>query len=251
MKDPRNDDTLLALFEDGERAAAAAERLRVTGVPDEVVVERAGAGRSAVTENPSPLTQRLPVGLLLGAVGGLTLEATMLPIPGAGPLLTGGVATAALVGGSAGAAATALWDGMRTRTEGTPGRRAVVRATVHDPLQRDEARRLLRVAGALETTGTDEDERTHFIRGFSEFSAPLRSHFEATYAVRGEHWAVWELCYRFGWQLANRPDMSSRQWDDAEPDVRREWEVRHPDRPWSAVAPAVERGFRIMRQRRS
>ncbi|MGH2451587.1 MAG: hypothetical protein ACRDGE_10010 [Candidatus Limnocylindria bacterium] len=58
--------------------------------------------------------------------------------------------------------------------------------------------------------------------------------------------ASWERhmpSYLFGWQLANRPDLHERGWNEAETDVRDEWQRRHPDRAWSAVAGAVEPGW--------
>jgi hypothetical protein len=241
--------TVIGRFQDHNLATAALHRLLESGVkPDAVAIDTTDQDADMANTSGHPVRRNITIGAILGALAGVVLEATVLGVPGPGPLGTGNSALAALAGGLSGAALGAAMKGLadaRGRRSGSD--RAVVRADVDDATQGERARRILQAAGAVETAGGGDDEETRFIRGFVEFTPPLRAHFDATLGKRGQRWSDWERCYRFGWQLANRPDTAGRSWTDVQADVRDEWQRRHPDRPWSDdVASAVERGFTVM-----
>lgn len=241
--------TVVGRFQDRDLATAALHRLLESGVkPDAVAIDSSDPDADFAATSAQSVRRNITIGAIAGALAGVVLEATVLGVPGPGPLGTGNSALAALgggmSGGALGAAAKMLSD---ARPSAERADRAVVRANVDDPIQGEQARRILQAAGAVETAGIGSDEQTRFIRGFVEFAPPLHAHFDASLGKRGQRWSDWERCYRFGWQLANRPDTAGRSWTDVQTHVRDEWQRRHPDRPWSDdVATAVERGFKVM-----
>lgn len=242
--------TVVGRFRDQGRARAALRRLLASGVSrDAVAVEGRPQTETRAAARESS-RRSFVIGAIAGALVGVLLEATVLAIPGPGFLDTGHSAVAALVGGALGgtiAVALSLLSDARRSGQTTGQRAEIVRVIVDAPMQEEEALRILRAVGAVETTGSASDGETRFIRGFVEFAPALRAHFDATLGKQGEKWSGWEPCYRYGWQLANRPDMAGRSWADVEREVRTEWERRHPERPWSVpVAIAVKRGFNVM-----
>lgn len=52
-------------------------------------------------------------------------------------------------------------------------------------------------------------------------------------------WSDYEPPYQYGWETSNDPRYRGRPWADVEPDLRRDWQTRHPDRPWSGAAETV------------
>jgi uncharacterized protein (TIGR02271 family) len=45
-------------------------------------------------------------------------------------------------------------------------------------------------------------------------------------------WNDWEPRYRWGHEMRNDPRYRGRNWDEVEPDLRRDWEARYSDTPW-------------------
>ncbi len=50
-----------------------------------------------------------------------------------------------------------------------------------------------------------------------------------------EHWKAYEPVYRYGWEMLNRPEFRGRTWDEAEQDLRHDWEARHPELSWDSA----------------
>jgi hypothetical protein len=73
-----------------------------------------------------------------------------------------------------------------------------------------------------------EDEMTHY-----------RTNWQQRYSTQGGSWADYEPAYQFGWEAANNPRYRGRPWTEAEPELRREWESRYPNRPWNQVTGTV------------
>ena len=65
-----------------------------------------------------------------------------------------------------------------------------------------------------------------------------RRRWEQRYGARGR-WEEDEPSYRYGWERANDPRYRGRSWVDIEPQLRRDWEDRHRDRPWDRAADRV------------
>ncbi|HEV8633056.1 MAG TPA: hypothetical protein VG370_02275 [Chloroflexota bacterium] len=54
-----------------------------------------------------------------------------------------------------------------------------------------------------------------------------------------EHWEDWEPRYRFGWEMANRPEYRGRSWNDVESQWQKDWEMNHRGTPWDKVKEGV------------
>jgi len=66
------------------------------------------------------------------------------------------------------------------------------------------------------------------------------------YRARGEQrygatarWEAYEARYRFAWELGRVPGLAGAPWSQAEPELRRRWEVLHPDTEWGTAADTV------------
>jgi len=67
----------------------------------------------------------------------------------------------------------------------------------------------------------------------------FRSRWEQRTGGRGGLWEEHESGYRYGWEMASRPTYRGQSWTTAEPDLRRDWETRHHDRPWDRAVDAI------------
>lgn len=248
-----NSKAVVGLFPDDSTARQALSKLAELHVLPEAI------GVLAVETDDQPATvarKGLLTGAAMGGVGGALLEATILAFPPATVFIAGGTLVAALaglsVGAGAGAAAGALLTqlGLRDRTAhavastltGTAGR-VLVSVSSPEPDLRAQARTLMRVQGALETHDPDDDASgTHFVTGFVDVVPHLKQHLRDLEGSE-RRWKELEPRYRYGWQMANRPDFKDRGWDDAVADLQHDWERRHADLPWSEAAPFTERGW--------
>jgi hypothetical protein len=55
----------------------------------------------------------------------------------------------------------------------------------------------------------------------------------------GTRWEAYEARYRFAWELGQLPDLAGRAWAEVEPELRRRWEVLHPETEWATVAEGI------------
>ena len=86
--------------------------------------------------------------------------------------------------------------------------------------------------GSTLTAGTAGTERWDDVRpGF-------RSRWEKRTGSRGI-WEEHEPHYRYGWEMANRPEYRGRSWAESESDLRRDWESRHHDSAWDRAMDAI------------
>jgi hypothetical protein len=246
-------ETVVGIFPDDPTARDAVAGLAERGIPRDAigVLAAEGDGRPAAAARQVLLT-----GAALGGVGAALLEATILSFPPATVFIAGGTLVAALaglsVGAGAGAAAGALMKvgvphttarRVESTLTGTAGR-VLVSVTSSRRDVRERARLLMRVQGAVETHDPDDDSSdTHFATGFVSVVPELKQHLRERDGDE-RRWTKLEARYRYGWQMANRPDFKERSWDDAVADLRSDWRRRHAAVPWSEAAPFIERGWR-------
>jgi uncharacterized protein YrrD len=88
-------------------------------------------------------------------------------------------------------------------------------------------------ARPVDTHPVDRPEHWDDVRG------RFRARWEQRTGGRGGLWEEHEPGYRYGWEMASRPDFRTRTWNTAEPELRRDWETRHHDRPWDRVMDAI------------
>ncbi|MES2537565.1 MAG: YsnF/AvaK domain-containing protein [Pseudomonadota bacterium] len=111
----------------------------------------------------------------------------------------------------------------------------VVGKEVHDHTEtiKDSVRRTdvevekMGVSGAGGTMGDDRDFRTHW---------------QTSYGSQGGRYEDYDDAYRYGYQVAGSDRYRNRQWSEMEPDLRGDWESRHPGSTWEKVKDAVRYG---------
>ena len=70
-----------------------------------------------------------------------------------------------------------------------------------------------------------------------------RGLWEQRPAAQRGRWEEDEPVYRYGWESAASGRYRGRAWLDTEPELRRDWEARHPERPWDRVADSVRHAW--------
>jgi len=71
--------------------------------------------------------------------------------------------------------------------------------------------------------------------------AEFRRHFQTRFA--GERYEDYEPAYRYGHELSSDERYRGREWDEMEPEVRRDWESRYPGSAWERFKAAVRHGW--------
>jgi hypothetical protein len=218
---------------------------------------------------------------LTGAgIGGVVAAAAALLVPGFGPVIAGGVLATVLGGAAVGAAAggilgaltgmgipeeearyyeTAFNEGRILVTVKADGRYEEAREALYDQGAFDvEHRRGAVAPGVGQTTGAPDaatiEERSERSseQGATIWAPPAhhweeqgpawRRRWEARYGTSGGRWEDFEPGYRFGSEMATDPHYRDRDFDEAEPDLRRAWRTWtqrngyvHDDRDWERV----------------
>lgn len=245
--------TVVGIFQNDLAAKDAIAGLSERGIARDAIGVLAVEGNSG---REVAARQGLLTGAALGGVGGVVLEATILSFPPAAVFIVGGTLVAALAGLSIGAGAGAIAGTLlrvglphlaaRSAESALTAQGGRVLVSVSSPRRevREHARLLMRVQGAIETYDPDDDStETHFASGFVSVVPELKQHLRERDGD-DRHWSKREPQYRYGWQMANRPDFQERSWEDAVSDLRLDWSHRHGAVPWEDAASFVERGWR-------
>jgi hypothetical protein len=69
-------------------------------------------------------------------------------------------------------------------------------------------------------------------RTFDLYEEDFRADFDRNYANRGYTYDEYRPAYRYGYDLAADERYRDRQWQEIEPEARRDWERNHPDNAW-------------------
>lgn len=65
-----------------------------------------------------------------------------------------------------------------------------------------------------------------------------------------EHYDEYAPAYLYGLDMATHEQHGGKEWDEAEPDLRGEWEQRHPQSAWAKFKDAVRHGWDRLRSER-
>jgi len=76
-------------------------------------------------------------------------------------------------------------------------------------------------------------------RRWDEVMPRYRASWEQHFGSRGDRWEADEPCYRYAWEMQQAPQYHDRPWSAVEPELRQDWERRHPDTPWDRVAAKI------------
>ena len=53
------------------------------------------------------------------------------------------------------------------------------------------------------------------------------------------NWQRYEPRYRFAWEMSRAADLKGQPWGNAEAELRRRWEVLHPEDAWEGASDAI------------
>ena len=70
----------------------------------------------------------------------------------------------------------------------------------------------------------------------------FRSHWKTAYGQSGERYEDYDAAYRYGSTMAGSERFKNYRWEDAESDMRSDWERSHPESTWDKVKDAVRYG---------
>jgi hypothetical protein len=248
---------VVGVFDDQNRAQQAVNELRSAGFNDNQIgfALRGGrmgnVGTTPVGTGEGVAGNTVGGAVAGGAIGALIGAGAALLIPGIGPAVAGGILATALTGGAIGAVAGGLLGALtglgvpeeeaRFYQQEFEAGRVVV--TVQAGNRAQEALSILQRYGAYQaskraasvpmqpaTTSTRrwEDERPYY-----------QTNWQQRYGTQGGRWEDQESAYQFGWEAANNPRYRGRTWSEVEPELRREWESRYPNRPWNQVSAMI------------
>lgn len=72
--------------------------------------------------------------------------------------------------------------------------------------------------------------------------ADFRTHWRNAYGKSGGRYEDYDAAYRYGSTMAGSERFRNYRWEDAEPELRSDWEARHPESTWDRVKDAVRYG---------
>ncbi|MFW5972634.1 MAG: PRC-barrel domain-containing protein [Bacteroidota bacterium] len=79
--------------------------------------------------------------------------------------------------------------------------------------------------------------------GVAAYDDDFRSHYQTTYASSGNDYAYYQPAYHHGYTYATRDEYRSRDWNTAEPEMRRSYEEEHGRGTWDKVKDAARHAF--------
>lgn len=79
--------------------------------------------------------------------------------------------------------------------------------------------------------------------------AYYKDHWDKNYADSGGEYEDYAPAYKHGALLAGSNRQKGRAWEDAEPDVKSDWEEKNPDSTWEKIKAAVRHGWESMTNR--
>jgi len=100
-------------------------------------------------------------------------------------------------------------------------------ADINDTVRRTDVE--VEKLGASDTSRTVDD-------------TDYRTHFQNAYGQSGGRYEDYDAAYRYGSTMAGTERYKNYRWEDAEPDMRSDWERNHPESAWDKVKDAVRYG---------
>lgn len=267
--------TVVGLFRDVQDAETAVRRLETAGFTlDHVSIVAGNWTSEPETEAKTGVARGAAVGGGIGLVAGLMA----LAVPGIGPVLAGGSIVAALTGIGVGAAAGGVIGGFSTvgipeEEHGHYSERLrqgeVLVAVRAEDDHAAEAAQIMQSSGEREQAvrtyersseqqsdkepsmkndfdeTTDATSRADVRRddpsgAWQDSDDAYRAHYEQRYGYLGRDYNYYAPAYTLGSMAAT--GHSGRQWDEVEPEMRRDWES-HGKGAWDEFKEAVRHGW--------
>ena len=102
------------------------------------------------------------------------------------------------------------------------------------------------VGGTVRNTEVEMEQLPTGSRGGSSLDdddGGFRSHYASNFESGGSGYDEYEPAYRYGNQMRGDSRYGSRSWDDAEPELQRDWESSNPSGTWQRFKSAVRHGW--------
>jgi hypothetical protein len=94
-------------------------------------------------------------------------------------------------------------------------------------------------------TGKPNQDSLDILRGdeSGDDAEYFRSHWEKTFSYTGNTYQEYDPAYRYGESMAGNPGYKDKPWEHAEPELRSDWESKHPQSSWEKFKEAVREGW--------
>lgn len=90
------------------------------------------------------------------------------------------------------------------------------------------------------------------VDAWAELEPKFRQEWETHYTpTLGQEWEEIRDAFRFGWDMARRPEFRGKEWPEVAQDLARHWfrpEEASEEASWDQVVDAVREGWRHARQ---
>jgi len=103
---------------------------------------------------------------------------------------------------------------------------------------------------AVYDTGEVVERKEVAPRDFDAHKSDFRKHYDDNYGSSGRDFSYYEPAYRYGYESAHEDSYRNRGYSDAEDDLRRNYESRHPGSNWDEMRGAVRHGYHRARRGR-
>ena len=256
------------IYRHEQNAADALERLRGSGFHNTDVAVLASEnlgnkdlGLDKATKAPEGAAAGASSGALLGGAFGWLAAIGSLAIPGVGPFiaagpllsLLAGVGAGGAVGGIAGAligAGTPEYEAKRYEGR-VHGGHILLSIHCDNATWRNTARDILELTGAEDISTTSEasadfdaSDRSQARReDASSYDTEFRKNFADFYAESGLSYEELAPAYRWGFNMANDPAYSGKNYPDIESDLKAAYVPMNPSRDWEKMSTAVLYGW--------
>ena len=131
-------------------------------------------------------------------------------------------------------------------TSGQPVVAREARTTEEVRVGKTVEQRTEQVGGTVRSTEVEVKQLPTGPRGGSSLDdddGGFRSHYASNFESGGSGYDEYEPAYRYGDQMRGDSRYGSRSWDDAEPELQRDWESSNPSGTWQRFKSAVRHGW--------
>lgn len=273
-----NSGMLTGLFNDRDSAERAYQALSDRGytrddvnvvMSDDTRTKNFSGSGQPTTELGNKAAEGAGIGGAMGGTLGAILAAvaatgTSLALPGLGLVIAGPVA-AALAGAGAGAATGGLlgalvgWGIPEERVKhyesgikqggillGVRPRSDADADYIEQQWRSHNGQQIYRPA-SISDTGTTTTSRhtvdtTQSVGASTDDTSDYRRHWQTAYGSSGGRYEDYDDAYRYGSTAAGTGRYQNYEWTKAEPELRSDWEAKHPGSSWERVKDAVRFG---------
>jgi hypothetical protein len=103
----------------------------------------------------------------------------------------------------------------------------------------------VRIFSQLRKTTSDDTEQleVEIMQVSPSDEIYYREHWSSTVNIGDGNFDEYFPAYRYGSTMAGSKEYQGRSWDEAEPDLKRKWELAHPKSAWEKMKAAIRHGW--------